>query len=240
MVKFTDILKQMEEDSDQQLLDHLFDSMDSVISEKKDPLTDPTQPWGDLPPTIKNDLRSDNSDIRGKAIDLVKHIYDTAMDFVKSCKGAFNRMMQLEGQGGKVLISVKSLDSFLSKTLSRGKSPAEVHDVLRGAILLQTNEEVEKVAKTINKRYRVLEYDHKESPSNEYGYFGSHHFKILVNGSGGKSMIAELQLMTKKLWAYKKVAHGIYDKYREPRDVDTEIKAQDLALSRQLFQLGNR
>jgi len=240
MKTFREIIDE-ENQTDMFLLDYLFDSVEpTFIKEDKDPLTDPAQPWGGLPNDLKGKLKSSAEDVRNKAIEVVKAIYNRAIEFVKACYKAFNRILQLEGAGGKILISIKSLDSFLSKTVSRGKPAEEIHDVLRGAILMGTNEEVEKVVASMRKRYRILEYDYKTPGSDkEYGYFGSHHFKMLVNGTEGKSMICEVQVMTRKLWAYKKVAHDIYAKWRDAKEIDSDLKQKDMILSRQLFKLGN-
>ncbi|PNX47990.1 MAG: hypothetical protein BV459_03230 [Thermoplasmata archaeon M11B2D] len=135
----------------------------------------------------------------------------------------------------KILVDFKSLDSFIDKAVNRGKDPKQIHDVLRGAILVPEKHDVLDVVKRLKKRAVVQSYEYKDEKADpEYGYRGSHHFKIVVG-----DIIAEVQVMTKKLWAWKEEAHKIYTKYRSLKDYDADIKKRDLEYSKKIFNLAN-
>jgi ppGpp synthetase/RelA/SpoT-type nucleotidyltranferase len=199
----------------------------SFLREKKEPVTDPRQPW-ENPKDVEN-------------TEALKKYYDEIISKIQEAKNAFNRILKLEGQGGKVLLGLKPFDSFIDKVVKRGKPADQIHDVLRGAILMSTSEDVDRVVKSIAKRYRIYEHEVKDKEhTNEFGYYGSHHFKILVPTKTSGGVIAEIQIMTKKLWSYKSVAHDIYTKWRSSEEIDSDIRAQDVAWSKELFRLGNR
>tara|TARA_Y100001951_G_C11298063_1_gene277523 strand:- start:43046 stop:43318 length:273 start_codon:yes stop_codon:yes gene_type:complete len=64
-----------------------------------------------------------------------------------------------------------------------------------------------------------------------YGYYGSEHFSLDIEG-----FTIELQAMTQKLWHYKSYAHDIYNKTRSKGKVSKE----DMYMSKKLFKLGNK
>lgn len=184
------------------------------------------QLWGDINP------EADKS-----ALDQAKEIYQKAKDMAGSLKRKFLGLLRRVSQfkNSKVLVDIKGMESFVDKIINRGNSASKITDVLRSAILVSSKEEVDKTVDNIKKRFQVAKHKEKKQELDpEYGYFGSHHFYVKV----GK-MLAEIQVMTKKLWAYKEEAHKIYNKYRSVKQADSEVEKLDKALSKQLFQIAN-
>ena len=138
--------------------------------------------------------------------------YEKVLEYVNKVKDKFTHGLKAAARKTKqpkILVDVKSLKSFIDKTVMRGKA-------------------VDKI--------KVIEHEIKErDESGDYGYYGSHHFLVDLDG-----VIAEIQVMTKKLWAYKEAAHQIYNKYRSAQDADKDLEKMDKAISRKLFDLGNR
>ena len=201
-----------------QYLEEEFDLLweEHSLLETKAIVTDENQPWS-------------------KSKGTPEEIYNIARKLADKNKSAFSRMLQKATSGSaKVLVAIKPEKSFISK-IKRGKSIAKIHDVLRGAILANTEEEAEKAVKFFQKNARILEFEKKDKPDKEFGYFGSFHIKMLLGG-----MIVEVQIMTKKLWSYKKAAHKIYNKLRElDNDIPPDVATQEKNLSKFLFKKGN-
>jgi ppGpp synthetase/RelA/SpoT-type nucleotidyltranferase len=140
----------------------------------------------------------------------------------------------------KILVDIKGLESFVDKAINRyplqGKGASDITDVLRSAILVSNQDEVEKTVKNIKKYFTVAKHKEKiEGNDPTYGYYGSHHFYVKI----GK-LFSEIQVMTKKLWSYKDEAHKIYNKYRSIKDADDRVKKLDIELSKQLFKTANK
>ena len=168
-------------------------------------------------------------------------IYKKAKDLAMTVKKKFVNKLKVSAQfpNAKVLVDIKELESFVDKALNRypkqGKGAADITDVLRSAILVNTQEEVEKTVEKIKKLFAVAKHKVKTPEQDpKYGYFGSHHFYVKI-----ENMLAEIQIMTKKLWSYKKVAHNIYNKYRGIKDVDKSMEKMDIALSKSIFREAN-
>jgi ppGpp synthetase/RelA/SpoT-type nucleotidyltranferase len=156
-------------------------------------------------------------------------------DKLEDAKKEYNRLIKKNApSSAKFLIDVKSVESIISK-IKRGKEADKITDILRGAILCKTKEDVEDVVKKLKRNAHIYSHEYKAPGMDEkYGYYGSHHFIVQV----GDGYLAEIQVMTKKLWAYKYEAHKIYNKYREGKldqYFDSEIKR-----SKELFRLGNK
>lgn len=198
----------------------------TVITEKAIELT--PQVWGDIAPGKTEQDRQKEA----------KRIYQMALDMAKKVKRKFIAWLRKVSQkirNVKILVDIKTIESFLDKTIARGRPASDVTDVLRSAILAETNDDVEDIANNIQRRMKVAKYKKKESGSDpKYGYFGSHHFLVRVD-----QIIAEIQVMTRKLWSYKEEAHQIYSKYRSAKDVDKRIEQADTELSKLIFQKAN-
>ena len=135
--------------------------------------------------------------------------YDKAKRLAEERLKIFHDGMKKAAMGNKVITDIKSEGSFKDKTAVRGKEPEKVYDVLRGAIIVDTDDQVEKVVKNLKKIFVAKKVDHKERPDRPFGYYGAVHVDVVIH-----EMICEIQVMTKKLWTYKDKAHTIYSKLR--------------------------
>jgi len=158
------------------------------------------------------------------------------------------------------LSQIKKLKGLKSKVIARGKSLVKIGDIVRGAILFETNEEVEMFISEFRRKNRAIisEYDFKAEGSDpKFGYFGSHHVDLMIDG-----LVVELQVMTKRLWTYKDKAHDIYTKMRDAKakekmaadyeKLPNSLKRllgfspaygddeEEMAHSKRLFQIGNK
>lgn len=159
-----------------------------------------------------------------------------------------------------VLSQIKALKGLKSKAISRGKPLTKIGDIVRGAILFETNEEVDMYIENFRRKFsrNIAEYEFKAEGSDpKFGYFGSHHIDMMVDG-----LVVELQVMTKRLWTYKEKAHDIYVKMRDAKaqarlaadyeDLPNSLKRQlgfepaygdeeeEMAHSKRIFQIGNK
>lgn len=184
------------------------------------------QPWGNVKTKVE-----------------AEEAYITASALAQAGKRELNRKLKKiipGGRGGKLLIDIKTKNAFVDKIIGRKKPSATIFDVLRSAILVKSKGEVDRVVKAIKKTFKYSEAEEKTKGSDtEFGYHGSWHFTVFVAG-----MWAEIQIMTRKLWSFKDEAHKIYNKYRSKTASDTDddenIEKLDKALSKQLFNLGNK
>lgn len=136
-------------------------------------------------------------------------------------------------KGSKILIGIKPLKSVYSKVVERGKPATGLSDLVRSAVLFDTYDEVKEFVDHFVKKYHayIVDKETKKAGTDKvYGYFGSYHLGVMING-----LLCEIQVMTKKLWAFKDRAHGIYNKYRDGGKPDT----LDATRSKHIFRLGN-
>lgn len=199
------------------VFDQIFESH-SLLSEAKY-----VQPW------VK--------DIKGKN---PTEQYYIVREYAEAAKKEFSRMGKLvgskAGKGVKVLVDVKSHDSWVDKIYLRKKNASTADDVLRGAILAKTAEQVDTIVMLLNKKFKVVDHDYKkEGGDKEFGYFGSHHMSVVMSNG----VAVELQIMTKRLWTAKAPAHDVYNAYRSATGVDPKQKERDLQYSKALFKWGN-
>lgn len=104
---------------------------------------------------------------------------------------------------------------------------------MRGAVLFDTKEQADEFVKKFirQNKDKVIGYEEKlKGQDTIYGYYGSHHIDLNIDG-----LVVELQIMTRKLWNYKKEAHLIYTKTRSG-DGPTE---KDKKESKKIFALAN-
>lgn len=196
----------------------------TIISEKSNIAPLKPQKWGDL----ENKSKKDAGKLYYKAI---RFIIKAEKEYTKKINAVTRKIHNAKG-----LVDIKKFDSFFDKVINRGKKASEITDLLRGAILVKDDNDLEKAVKLVKKEFTVTEYEYKsKGEDKEYGYFGSHHFLVLVSGVN-----AEIQVMTRRLWSYKHQAHQIYTKYRSGSDVDDAIKQADTKLSKMIFAKGNK
>jgi len=136
----------------------------------------------------------------------------------------------------RVYTNIKPLESFKDKVLNRGKNPAEIGDLVRGAVLFDDQSDAEEFVKRLTRREgsKVVEVDRKTKAGKDpvYGYYGGIHIDMQFDG-----LTTELQVMTKRLWKFKAVAHKIYTATRSNKggpDVSTQMQSQNV------FKHGNK
>jgi len=132
---------------------------------------------------------------------------------------------------GQVITDIKSRSSFYDKVENRGKDIKKIHDVLRGAILVDSKEDIHKVVKWLIANSKIQKVDYKTKPEGPFGYFGPVHIDVLVD-----DMLCEVQVMTKKLWKYKEKTDEFYSKYRS----SDEIPKEEIDKCKRLFVEANR
>lgn len=210
---------------------------ESLVSEKQ-ATGDGSQPWcsdNGCEPSASN-CSNDNAEGNSS-----EEWYELALEYTEPVFKEFARILNsFGGKDTKRMSKIKPEKSFVSK-VNRGKSPCLIHDVLRGAILPPDVETTEDIVYQMRKKLKVFEFEKKEKGENEFGYYGSYHFKIeLSNGE-----IAEIQVMPRKMWAYKKASHKIYGKWRE-RDVndltpsENSEREKDKQVSKTFFTKANQ
>jgi ppGpp synthetase/RelA/SpoT-type nucleotidyltranferase len=224
MLDFTTHKTQSEILFDHNFLDWFY-SKNNIITEQTliQKPKDFQQPWGDV---------DAEEEYLGVWYDNIrKDVLNVKDNFLHKLKTASRRVKM-----PKVVVDVKSAKSFIDKVVNRGKKPNQITDVLRSAILVETENDIYKVVKGLKKEFKVLEYEIKQKDDDpEFGYYGSHHLLVDVNG-----MASEIQVMTKKLWNYKEEQHKIYNKLRSLSDVDKEYEKFLKNTSKRGFIAGNR
>lgn len=135
----------------------------------------------------------------------------------------------------KVLSDIKELDSITDKAVDRGKSIVDMNDLVRGAVLFDNKKQADEFVKKFVKKNKqsIVEYEEKErGEDKKYGYYGSHHMLINIEG-----LLVEIQVMTRKLWSYKKAAHEIYKKTRSQEGGMDRFQRHQ---SNMFFSMGNK
>lgn len=132
-----------------------------------------------------------------------------------------------------IKLSIKSLNSVYSKVIERGKPLGQLSDFVRSAVLFKSKDDMNKFFKMFMRMYRprVTDKEKKvQSGDKKYGYYGTYHLGLLVDG-----LSTEIQLSTEKLWAIKRISHKIYQKTRDNGNVSDFAQIK----SRFLFRNGN-
>ena len=241
MIKFNEymdiveFINNLHESFHADFLDFLYESNEEegeALVERKLPSGNTkNQPWSKVLPkeVPANEVEKKTPEIYNTIID----------DFVNPVKAEYERILKTCAEKDcKVLVSIKSLKSFISK-LKRGKKVSGITDVIRGAILCPNDESVQKVLRNLKKKAVVAELELKHRGENEWGYWGANH--LLLELSNG--VLAEVQVMTKTAWTYKDAAHQIYDKYREALAKDKSLLndpviQKEIKRSKMLFDRG--
>lgn len=130
---------------------------------------------------------------------------------------------------------IKPLKSVISKVIKRKKPLSGLTDLVRGSVLFEYQEDANKFYKDLLRKHKgiVIKKEVKARGSDpKFGYHGSYHVDFMVGG-----VPVELQIMTRKLYAYKKEAHKFYDKYRDKPGATPDN--YDRHLSKMIFSKGN-
>jgi len=194
-------------------------------------------------PVFKDDKLVDTFDSKVKKsrdselLDILLDINENYKDFYEEVKNRIVKVIRpyiYKNKKTKLLTSIKPFDSVVDKTINRKKPISEINDLVRAAILFDTKEEVDQFVKDFRRKNRdiIVGYEEKEKGGDKvYGYYGSHHFDLDVLG-----LIAELQVMTRKLWNYKTEAHKIYV---DTRSNEKGVPEEDSRLSKKIFRIAN-
>jgi ppGpp synthetase/RelA/SpoT-type nucleotidyltranferase len=117
---------------------------------------------------------------------------------------------------------------------SIGRDITTMFDVLRGMIIVDDEEAALDVVHKLSRGPVVAKYEYKDKPKDQYGYYGSHHLDLYLPEF---KIVAEIQIMTRRLKAVKSIAHKIYSKHRSNAEgPPPEVAAH----SRELYRIGNR
>lgn len=168
----------------------------------------------------------------------VEEFYKKLVPFLNKVKDKFDRQIKTairKQPNAKFLSGIKPISSVVDKTVNRKKSMSRMGDLVRGAVLFSTKEEADEFAHNFVRKNKsnIVEFETKERGGDKvYGYYGSHHLTLLVDG-----LPVEIQVMSKKLWSYKSSAHDIYT---QNRSKGGELSKADRHLSNQIFSMGNQ
>ena len=183
------------------------------------------QPWADEISSIKANSKEE----------WATKAYEVASKYVEGYQSVLERKLRELAPQAKIKISKKKLSSWLDKVVSRGKDARSIRDLLRAAVLVDDPTQAEAVTERIRKDFPVYQYDYKEQGSDpEWGYHGGHHIDVVLPGD----LMAEVQVMPRRLWTYKRPAHNVYTDWRSV-DREGEDWAKEQERSKQLFRYGN-
>ncbi len=174
----------------------------------------------------KDKLVADISDIYSRQLPRLEHILDKFNSLMRTAIRGYNN--------AKFTSNLKPLKSVIDKTIARKKGFSELNDLVRGAILFDMKEDADEFVKRFLRRNHALVVGYEEKQKgddNKYGYFGSHHLDLNIDG-----IIIEVQIMSKKLWQYKKAAHKIYTATRSKEGGADNF---DLYTSKKIFSMAN-
>lgn len=155
--------------------------------------------------------------------------YNKARDLAEErCKKFYDGMKEA-AEGHKVVVDIKTKNSFKDKTINRGKEPEKVYDVLRGAIIVNDESQIDKVVDNLKRIFLIKKVEHKTKPE-KFGYYGAIHIDVIIN-----EMVCEIQVMPKKVWQVKLKANNIYKKYRSIENPPKE----KIEKSKEMFRKAN-
>jgi hypothetical protein len=158
--------------------------------------------------------------------------YVKARDMAEDRKKDFKNILEKiasKVSGSKIYTDIKNKKSFSDKLINKNKEPDQINDVLRGAIIVDNKNDIEKVVDEIKFNFVVKKIDKKTKPE-FFGYYGATHIDVVLNG-----MICEIQIMTKKLWKAKLNIDEIYHNYRYKKEIPLSL----LKKSRKSFKDAN-
>lgn len=171
---------------------------------------DKDQPWGKfVPDTVSG------ADIKDQA----RHFYQTKVKpHADKNIEKFAELLDIsKTSGAEVKTSIKKQSSFVDKVVNRNKDSLRIHDIIRGAILVDKVEDVKKVLDNLQKYGHITELDIKRKGDNELGYHGSAHCSVKID-----KVHCEVQIMPKKVWAAKNQTYKFYKKYRSKDEHDIQ------------------
>lgn len=175
------------------------------LSETKEPWTDPNQVW--------------TPEKQPKTLEAAKAIYQRAAKIAADNADYLYKILKaaISGANAAIKMNIKKEEKFANKVLLRFKNPGQIHDVLRAAIISSDDTVIDRAVKYLKTHTRVNQYEYKKFGQDpKYGYYGSHHFDIWIKApQAEQGIIVEVQVMSRRLWTMKDVAHELYEKWRE-------------------------
>jgi ppGpp synthetase/RelA/SpoT-type nucleotidyltranferase len=161
---------------------------------------------------------------------------EEAIDLAEKALPTLKRILtKVATTNSRVVCGIKSISSIenkLERWKESGRTIETMFDILRGTVATETQEDAEKVVKRLSRGPVVAKYEIKQDPD-KFGYYGSHHIDIYLPEF---KMVAEVQIMTKKLQKAKKIGHEIYSKYRSEKEPPEDV----LNKSKEIYRLGNK
>lgn len=230
MKTFNEFVKEDIESAWLSVIEHIESNFGNIALERKPEVTS-------YNPTITTNPKHGESfdDFQAR----LKQEYDAIYNKLEEAKNEMLKILKSVGKHDATFLvnkhSIKSLDALADKIYNRGKRAEKITDVIRCAILARTEDDVKEIVRLINRNHHVYEYEFKEMGGDKkFGYYGSHHFLVKLSTN---EFLAEIQVMTNRLWAFKEVGHQIYSKYRSGEIKDDFEKVQKD--SKAIFAKGN-
>lgn len=226
MIKFKDLNKTIQETAEKMMgndLNELKLYVDNTVHSG-------VQPWGKILADLEQQKTKDPETE-------AREMYASALGIVTTVEKKLSRLLKkVAPKDSKILIDIKKEDAFVDKIINRGKKGEKITDVLRSAVLVETQDDLDKLVRNVEKAATIYEHEVKrEGEDKEFGYHGSHHFLVVID-----DVLIEVQAMTKRLWAFKMPAHDIYAKWRSAKEFDDRIVNKEKQQSRILFKKGNK
>ena len=158
--------------------------------------------------------------------------YNKARDLAKERRKKFHDGLREAAGNHRVVTDIKSKGSFKDKTVTRGKNPQKVYDVLRGAIIVDTKAQMAGVLDKLKKVFLIKKVDHKVR-ADELGYYGAIHVDVIID-----DMICEIQVLPQKLWDIKKENTPVWKIYHKTRGQDKPSE-KDVQFMKDEFRKAN-
>jgi hypothetical protein len=174
----------------------------------------------------EEDLISRTEQAYKKISPMVDRAHSSLVSTVKSVAGKKSGIIFKHG--------TKPLNSVIDKAVKRKRGLGNLGDLARGAVITKNPKETESFVNSLKRKHgdKIVDHEVKEKGSDpNYGYYGSHHIQMVHNG-----VETELQVMHKKLWDKKKMAHKIYTSSRSRPEGPTK---QEKTTSKQIFAKAN-
>ncbi len=174
----------------------------------------------------ESDLISRTEQAYKKISPMVDRAHSSLVSTVKSVAGKKSGIIFKHG--------TKPLNSVIDKAVKRKRGLGNLGDLARGAVITKKPDETEKFVHALKRKHgdKIVDHEIKEKGTDPtYGYYGSHHIQMNHNG-----VETELQVMHKKLWDKKKMAHKIYTSSRSRPEGPTK---QEKSTSKQIFVKAN-
>lgn len=173
-------------------------------------------------PVFKNDksigrlkYKLERANTMDEKRELIYDFYEEHLPFFKKVKKkltkTIKKTLKKKEDKTKLLVGLKPKESLFDKSIKRHKPIDQINDIVRCAVIFKDKYLIDEwVRDFLRKNSNVVDYEKKDKKSSgKYGYFGSHHIDLNIDG-----LIVEIQVMSRKLWDYKEEGHKIYQNSR--------------------------